>query len=138
MLPATADLVPGIVCANPPFRSSSGCGNSYLSPKVAKFSCSLGLRTISESHSEAQQPEQTETATNYEYFDCLGSLNIFCCEMKAAENLCKLLTSPNRYRTTFFKYMSLKSVTGTAPLIAEMTKLSGAGCRCRSLAVAWI
>lgn len=59
MLPATADLVPGIVCVNPLFRSSIGCGSSYLSPKAAKFSGSLGLRTIG----EVQQPEQTETAT---------------------------------------------------------------------------
>lgn len=137
MLPAAADLVPGIVCVNPPFRSSSGCGNSHLSSKVAKVSRSQGLKTISESHSEAQQPEQTETATNYEYFDCLGSSHIFCCEMKVAENLCKLLTS-NRCRTTFFKCMSLKSVTGTVPLISEMTELSGAGCRCRCPAVVWI
>lgn len=61
MLPATADLVPGIVCVNPLFRSSSGWGNSYLFPKVTKFSCSLALRTVSESHAEVQQAEQAAT-----------------------------------------------------------------------------
>lgn len=136
MLPATADLVPGIVRVTPPSRLGSGCGKGYFSPKVTKFSCSLGLRTLSESLSEVQRSEQTETATNYADFDCLRSLPNFCCEMKVAENPCKLLTS-NRCKTTVFKHVSFKSVPGMGPLISEMTELPGAGCRCRSLAVVW-
>lgn len=138
MLPTIADLVPVRVCVSPPFASCWGCWNSHLSPKVTKFSCSLGLMTISESHSEVQQPEQRATVTNYEYFNCLGSLHNFCCKMKEAGNLWKLLTSPNRRRASFFKCMPLKSIAGTVLVIFEMTKLSGADCKCSSLAGVWI
>lgn len=99
----------------------------------AKFLCSLGLGTISESHSGMQQSGQTETAPDHEHCDCSGSLLDFCHEGKVAENLCNLLTSPNRCRTTFFKYISWNQSQEQFLLISEMAELSSAGCRCRSL-----
>lgn len=140
MLPATVDLVPGIVSVNP---VSSGGGTMAIvkvtsPPRSPSFPAVWDWGIDSESLlSKVQWLEQTETATNYADFDCLRSLPNFCCEMKVAESLCKLLTS-NRCRTTFFKYASFRSVPGMGPLISEMTELPGAGCRCRSLAVVWI
>lgn len=107
-------------------------------PYPAKFLYSLGLGTVRESYSGMHQPRQTETAPDHDHHDCSGSLLNFCHEGEVAENLCNFLTSPNRCRTAFSKYMSWNQSQEQFLLISEMTELSSAGCRCRSLAGVWV
>lgn len=133
-LPAAAHLGPGMVCVTALLRYSSGCGNFLILPSF----CAVWVWGLSVSHIQECNNQDRLTAPDHERCDCSGSLLSFCHEGKVAENLCNLLTSPNRCRTTFFKYTSRNQSQEQFLLISEMTELSSAGCRCRSLAGVWI